>query len=70
MDRAAIRNHAAKLLHHITKSEALISAGADDSGELAEARRHMVACANGFDCFIYPMDGAAQATAEGRQAAE
>lgn len=70
MDAAAIRNHAARLLHHATKAEGLREAGADDSGEMAEARRHLVACANAFDCFVDPMDEAARAGVEGREAAE
>lgn len=71
MDAAAIRNHAARLLHHATKAEGLREAGADDSGEMREARRHLVACAPmPFDCFVDPMDEAARAGVEGREAAE
>lgn len=65
MDPAALRNHAARLLHHATKAEGLREAGADDSGEMREARRHMIACANAFDCFIDPIDDAARSRVEG-----
>lgn len=56
IDHAMIRTRASKVLHHITKAEGLREAGADDSGEMAEARRHMIGLANAFDCFLDPID--------------
>lgn len=67
LDCAMIRRRASKVLHHITKAEGIREAGADDSGEMAEARRHLVGLVNAFGCFIEPMDDAAQSGVEGRQ---
>lgn len=55
-DLAAIREHAHKLLHHVTKAEGLREAGANDAGEMAEAERHLIAAANEFGRFCDPMD--------------
>lgn len=55
MDHAAARKHAQLVLHHLTVAEGIRQAGADPAGEMDEARRHLVACANSFGMFCDPI---------------
>lgn len=69
MDHVEARHHAERILRHLTVAEGLRAAGADDSGEMAEARRHLERLANDFGCFLDPIDITARAAVEGRPVA-
>lgn len=54
-DHSEIRRRAYLVLHHVTKAEGLRDAGADDAGEMAEAKRNLIAIANEFGLFCDPI---------------
>jgi hypothetical protein len=53
---AEMRRLAYLVQHHLAKAEGLRDALADDSGEMAEAKRNLVKLANEFGLFCDPIE--------------
>ena len=68
MHEPTIRNHCALIIRHVAKAEGYRDAGADPSGEYAEAKRHLVELANAFGCFVDDIDETARVSVEGSAA--
>lgn len=65
IDTVRLRNHAQRVLLHLSRAEGIREAGEDEAGEMAEAKRHLIAAANEFGYAVDPLDTAAQSAVEG-----